>query len=182
MTSADVAFAPAIEPEPERAEVEAAFKRFWTVGNVDENWRAWPDFFTEDVHYVEHIYGEMRGRATVRAWIEKLMTQNRDVHAVIDWYMIRGRRVVVNMQNRYYNPDPAGAPFDFPGITILEYAGEGRFGYEEDYWCVRTAKACHKQFHEAVERVGGRGLEGGRFEALEAERRAAAAVVFARGG
>ena len=52
-------------PEPERAEVEAAFRHFWTVGNVDENWRAWPDLFTEDVHYVEHIYGEMRGRAAV---------------------------------------------------------------------------------------------------------------------
>jgi hypothetical protein len=90
--------------------------------------------------------------------------------------------VVVNMQNRYYNPDPAGAAFDFPGITILEYAGGGRFRYEEDYWCLRTAKQCHARFHEAVERCGGRGLDGGRFEALEAERRAAALAVFARGG
>ena len=169
-------------PEPERAEVEAAFRRFWTIGNVDENWRAWTELFTEDVHYIEHIYGEMRGRATVKKWIEELMVQNRDVHAVIDWYMIRGRRVVVNMQNRYCHPDPEMAPLDFPGITILEYAGDGLFGYEEDYWCVRTAKAAHKAFHEAVTRVGGRGLEGGRFERLEAERRAAADAVFARGG
>jgi hypothetical protein len=169
-------------PEPERREVEAAFQHFWTIGNLDETWIPWTELFTEDVRYIEHIYGEMRGRAAVRKWIDELMVQNRDVHAVIDWYMIRGRRVVVNMQNRYYNPDPAGAPFDFPGITILEYAGEGRFGYEEDYWCVRTAKACHKQFHEAVERAGGRGLDGGRFERLEAQRRADALAVFARGG
>jgi hypothetical protein len=165
-----------------REEVEAAFQRFWTVGNLDENWREWPAFFTSDVHYVEHIYGEMRGREAVQQWITKLMEQHRDVHAVIDWYMIRGNRVVVNMQNRYYNPDPAGAPFDFPGITILEYAGDGLFGYEEDYWCVRTAKQCHAAFNEAVARCGGRGLDGGRFEALEAERRAAALAVFARGG
>jgi hypothetical protein len=165
-----------------REEVEAAFLRFWTVGNLDENWREWPSLFTADVHYVEHIYGEMRGRETIRAWITKLMEQHRDVHAVIDWYMIRGNRVVVNMQNRYYNPDPGGAPFDFPGITILEYAGGGLFGYEEDYWCVRTAKQCHAAFNEAVARCGGRGLDGGRFEALEAERRAAALDVFARGG
>jgi hypothetical protein len=165
-----------------REEVEAAFRHFWTVGNLDETWSPWTELFTEDVHYVEHIYGEMRGRAAVRAWIEKLMVDNRDVHAVIDWYMIRGHRVVVNMQNRYYHPDPALAPLDFPGITILEYAGGGKFSYEEDYWCVRTAKACHKEFQEAVVRCGGRGLEGGRFERLEAERRAAAADVFARGG
>ena len=168
--------------EPDRAEVEAAFLRFWTVGNLDEDWAAWPSMFTEDVHYVEHIYGEMRGRAAVAAWIGDLMTRNRDVHAVIDWYMIRGRRVVVNMQNRYYHPDPAAAPLDFPGISILEYAGDGLFGYEEDYWCVRTAKKCHADFHAAVERCGGRGLDGGRFEALEAERRAQALAVFARGG
>jgi hypothetical protein len=168
--------------EPGREEVESAFRHFWTVGNLAENWRAWPSLFTEDVRYVEHIYGEMRGRAAVARWIEELMEKNRDVHAVIDWYMIRGRRVVVNMQNRYYNPDPAGAPLDFPGITILEYAGDGLFSYEEDYWCVRTAKACHAAFQAAVERCGGRGLEGGRFEALEAERRQAAAAVFARGG
>ena len=168
--------------EPDRDEVEAAFQRFWMVGNVDENWRQWPSFFTEDVRYVEHIYGEMRGRDAVFRWITELMEKNRDVHAVIDWYMVKGRRVVVNMQNRYYHPDPACAPLDFPGITILEYAGDGRFGYEEDYWCLRTAKACHATFHDAVARCGGRGLDGGRFEALEAERRAAALAVFARGG
>ena len=168
--------------EPDRAEVETAFHRFWTIGNLDENWREWPSLFTEDVHYIEHVYGEMRGRAAVAKWIESLMEKNRDVHAAIDWYMIRGRRVVVNMQNRYYNPDPTGAPLDFPGITILEYGGEGLFRYEEDYWCVRTAKKCHAEFSAAVERCGGRGLEGGRFEALEAARRADALAVFARGG
>jgi hypothetical protein len=168
--------------EPTREEVESAFHRFWTIGNLDENWEAWPAFLTEDVHYVEHVYGEMRGRAVVREWITTLMSKNSDVHAVIDWYMIRGRRVVVNMQNRYYNPDPAGAPLDFPGITILEYAGNGLFSYEEDYWCVRTSKKCHAEFHAAIERCGGRGLEGGRFEALEAQRRADALAVFARGG
>jgi len=171
-----------MDNDPPRAEVEAAFQRFWTIGNVDENWEAWTALFTEDVRYIEHVYGEMRGRAEVRAWITKLMEQNRDVHAVIDWYMIRGRRVVVNMQNRYYNPDPAEPHFDFPGITILEYAGNGLFGYEEDYWCVRTAKKCHADFHAAVARIGGRGLEGGRFEALEAQRRNDAIAVFAPQG
>ena len=168
--------------EPARDDVEAAFQRFWTVGNLDENWEAWPALFTADVRYVEHIYGEMHGRDAVAAWIRELMANNRDVHAVLDWYMIRGRRVVVNMQNRYYNPDPAGAPLDFPGLSILEYAGDGLFGYEEDYWDMRLAKQRHAEFHAAVARCGGRGLGDGRFEALEAQRRADALAVFARGG
>src|SRR4051812_4622163 len=168
--------------EPAREEVEAAFQRLWAVGNLDENWEAWPTFLTEDVRYIEHIYGEMRGREAVARWIRELMANNRDVHAVIDWYMIRGRRIVVNMQNRYYNPDPAGAHFDFSGISVLEYAGDGLFGYEEDYWDLRAAKQCHADFFGAVARCGGRGLGGGRFEALEAARRADALAVFARGG
>src|SRR5258707_1274578 len=49
--------------EPAREEVETAFQRFWTVGNVNEDWAAWTQHFTEDVRYIEHIYGEMRGRA-----------------------------------------------------------------------------------------------------------------------
>ena len=168
--------------EPAYAEVEAAFQRFWTVGNLDENWEAWPALFTADVRYVEHVYGEMRGREAVAKWIRELMVNNRDVHAVLEWYMIRGRRVVVSMQNRYYHPDATQAPLDFPGLTVLEYAGDGLFGYEEDYWDVRLAKQCHAAFHEAIARCGGRGLENGRFEALEAQRRADALVVFARGG
>lgn len=163
-------------------EVEAAFQRLWTVGSLDEHWQAWPDLLTEDVHYVERFFGEMHGREAVRVWITGLMRERSDVHAVLDWYMVKGNRVVLNMQNRYYNPDPAGAPFDFPGLTVLEYAGDGLFGYEEDYWCVRTAKRCHGAFTEAVQRCGGRGLGGGRLEALEAARRADTLAVFARGG
>ena len=163
-------------------EVETAFQELWTVGSLNEDWAAWPDRLTEDVHYVERFFGEMRGREQVRAWITQLMVQRADVHAVLDWYIVKGDRVVLNMQNRYYNPDPEGAPFDFPGLTVLEYGGDGLFRYEEDYWCLRTAKSAHEAFTAAVERCGGRGLEGGRFEALQAERRAATLEVFARGG
>lgn len=165
-----------------RKEVEEAFRLHWTVGSLDENWSAWPDRLTADVRYVEHVLGEMSGREQVRSWITGLMAQRADVHAVLDWYVISGRRVVLNMQNRYYNPDPAGAPFDFPGVTILEYAGDGLFGYQEDYWCVRGSRWAYASFTEAVQRHGGRGLEGGRYGELEAERREHTLRVLALGG
>jgi len=110
------------------------------------------------------------------------MTVRADVHAVLDWYLVKGDRVVLSMQNRYYNPDPAGPPFDFAGLTVLEYGGDGLFRYEEDYWDLAGAKAAYERFTAEVERVGGRGLEGGRLEQLQAERRAATEAVFARGG
>ena len=165
----------------DRGEVEAAFREHWTVGCIDENWAAWPDRLTEDVEYVEHVYGEMQGREAVRTWIVGLMAQRADVHAVLDWYVISGRRLILNMTNRYYNPDPAGPPFDFPGLTVLGYAGDGLFGYQEDYWSQRLAKVAYLSWSAAVEAHGGRGLEGGRLELLEQERRAQNLAALDRG-
>jgi hypothetical protein len=156
-----------VEPD----EVHAAFRLHWMTGSVDENWSAWPDRLTEDVRYREHFYGDMHGREAVREWIVGLMAQRADVHAVLDWYIVSGHRLVLNMQNRYYNPDPAGEPFDFPGLTILEYAGDGLFGYQEDYWSQRLAKVAHASYRAAVDAWGGTGLDNGRREQLERVRR-----------
>ena len=163
------------------SEVDAAFRLHWTTGCVDENWAAWPDRLTPDVEYVEHVYGEMRGREEVRRWIVGLMEQRSDVHAVLDWYVISGRRLILNMTTRYYHPDPAGEPFDFPGLTVLGYAGDGLFGYQEDYWSQRLAKVAYTGWVAAVEQHGGKGLEGGRLEQLERERRAQNLAVLDRG-
>jgi hypothetical protein len=163
-------------------EVTEAFRAFWTTGSLDEEWERWPDHRTEDVHYVERFFGTMHGREAVRAWITSLMEQRADVHAVLEWWLVKDRRVVLSMQNRYYSPDPEQPPIDFAGLTVLEYAGDGLFGYEEDYWDLAGAKRAHERFMAEVERCGGRGLENGRYEQLEAERRAQTLDVLARGG
>jgi hypothetical protein len=164
------------------AEVEQAFQACWTTGSLDEDWARWPEHLSEDVLYVERFFGTMHGREAVRSWITDLMVVRADVHAVLDWYLVKGRRVVLSMQNRYFSPDPAGEHIDFAGLTVLEYSGDGRFGYEEDYWDLAGAKRAYEQFIAEVERCGGRGLGDGRLERLQAERRAATLELFARGG
>ncbi len=163
-------------------EVEQAFLADWTTGSIDEDWERWPEHLTPDVHYVERFFGTMHGRDEVRAWITSLMAVRADVHAVLEWYLVKGRRVVLSMQNRYYSPDPAQPHIDFAGLTVLEYAGDGLFGYQEDYWDLAGSKRAYELFTAEVERVGGKGLEDGRFERLEAERREQNLAVFARGG
>lgn len=165
----------------DRAEVQAAFEQFWTVGCIDEDWSAWVDRLTPDVEYVEHHFGNFRGRDEVRAWITDLMVVRADVHALLDWYVIDGDRLVLSMQNRYYSPDPAGTPFDFPGMTALTYGGDGLFARQEDYWCATGATASYLAFTAAVEAYGGKGLGGGRLEELEADRKAANRAVLAAG-
>ena len=163
------------------SEVEQAFHAILTRGITDEDWVGWTDHLTEDVLYVERVFGTMHGREAVRAWITELMAAKADVHGVLNWFTVAGDRVVFDMTNRIYHPDPSQPPLDFAGLTVLRYAGDGRFGYEEDYWDTKGSERAYGEFMAAVERCGGRGLEGGRLERLEAERKAHNHAVLAAG-
>jgi hypothetical protein len=57
-------------------------------------------------------------------------------------------RVCVYMQNRRDHPSGTGI-IDFPGITILHYAGAGRFDYEEDFWSVPGAQKATEEYEAA---------------------------------
>jgi hypothetical protein len=161
---------------------EQAFHQIWTTGIIEEDWEHWPDHLTEDVLYVERIFGTMHGRDEVRAWITTLMAVRADVHGVLNWYMVKGDRVVLDMTNRYYHPVPGEKPIDFAGLTVLEYAGNGLFGYEEDYWDTNGSRTAYETWSVAVAEQGGKGLENGRFEQLEEERKAQNHAVLRAGG
>jgi len=167
-------------PTPDQ--VRSAVQRHCQHWN-DRDQVAWESLFADDVTFDDPVgVPTKHGRDAVRAWITDLMVVRADVHAVLEWYVVKGRRVILSMQNRYYAPDPDGEHIDFAGLTVLEYAGEGLFGYEEDYWDTAGARTAYERFTAEVERCGGRGLEGGRLGRLQAERRAATEAVFARGG
>jgi hypothetical protein len=131
-------------------EIEAAFIRYWRAGAVGEDWDAWADRFTEDAVYVEHVLGTMHGREAIRAWIKPIMARFGELYTAYEWHMIDAAagRVCVYMQNRRDHPSGQGT-IDFPGITILQYAGGGRFGYEEDYWAVPGAQRAAEAYAAA---------------------------------
>ncbi len=138
-----------------RAEVDEAFRNYWQTGNIEERWADWTGHFTEDVVYVEHVLGTMKGRETVKTWITELMVTNDHVHGSLDWYVIDGPRVAYGMQNVYFDPRGPGHPdIEFPGMSQVIYAGEGLFSFEEDYWDLRRAKAAHAEFHALREEHG----------------------------
>lgn len=124
----------------ELAEVEAEFRRYWRTGIVREDWSAWCGLFTADVVYDERICGSMRGRAAVQAWIEPLMEKWPEIYGVYDWHVAEpGGRVFFRMENRRDRPG-GGPPIDFPGVTILQYAGGGSWSRQEDYWATGLAR------------------------------------------
>src|SRR4029453_4102476 len=139
----------------DRAEMDAAFRTYWRTGAVGEDWAPWADFFTAACTYFEHYYGTMNGREAVRAWIKPIMEKYGEIYTVYEWHTIdvdRGR-VIFNMQNRRDDPGGNGKTFDFPGVSLLEYAGGGKGKREEDFWPWKQGGVAMKGWEEACKRV-----------------------------
>jgi hypothetical protein len=138
-----------------RDEVEDAFVRAWEVGCVGEDWVAWTEGFTADVEYFDHFWGWFHGRDEVRVWIEPVMKGVPEIYTVLEWYRIDNEVVTFYVQNRRDNPDAEGPEyFDFPGLSILVYAGGGLFSSEEDYWDVGGARRTSIAYAAACDRAG----------------------------
>jgi len=101
------------------------------------DWSIWASVFTDDALYIEHAYGEFRGRDAIRDWITKVMAPFPHMTFPQDWVAFDEDQgaIVFQCQNRLEHPtDPQGAPFQFPSWTRLIYAGHGRFSCEEDVY------------------------------------------------
>jgi hypothetical protein len=138
-----------------RDEVEQAFINYWVTGCIREDWEAWVDLFVDDVEYVDHWWGQLHGKEEVKIWIAASMGGVPEMYTPLDWYVIDGDKIVFHMENRRDNPDPEGPPyFDFPGISVLWYAGDGRFRAEEDFWDLAGARRTSALYAQACEKMG----------------------------
>ena len=137
----------------DRQEVEDAFVHYWQTGAVGEDWEAWADLFTDDALYVEHVLGNMQGRDAIKAWIRPIMDQYSELYTVYEWHVIEGDRVVMYMQNRRDDPEEGQPPIDFPGISVLRYAGDGKWSYEEDFWSLPGARRASAKYAERAAEV-----------------------------
>ena len=122
-----------------RQELEDAFKVYdETVGKAVEtqNWDLWANLFTEDAVYIEHAYGEMRGREAIRQWISKVMAPFPTMFFPQDWvaYDEENDAIVCCVQNVLPHPTDPSIDFRFPNWTRLVYAGNGQFSMEEDIY------------------------------------------------
>jgi hypothetical protein len=139
----------------ERDEVEAAFAHWYATGPVGEDWQTWVELFTDDVYYCDHFWGPLYGKDEMKVWIAASMGGVPEIYTVLDWYTIDGEKVCFHMQNRRDNPDPDGPPyFDFPGLSTLWYAGDGKWLAEEDFWDLSGARRTAKLYDDACAKTG----------------------------
>jgi len=121
-----------------RSEVEAAYQTFVEAGDAGD-WNAWADLHSEDGVWVEHHLGTFRGREAIRKAICEVMVPVPMMLFPVEWHVIEGNRVVFYPWQ--VMPDPKGRDevYRFGCVTILEYAGDGLWSYQEDLYNPKEA-------------------------------------------
>jgi hypothetical protein len=124
-----------------REELESAFAHYQATvrrASAEHDWTLFAGLFTEDASYNEHAYGRFSGRPAIAEWAVRTMTTfpgSAMVGFPISWSVLDTERgwVVCEVQN--VMPDPGdGTVHQSPNLTILHYAGDNLFSYEEDVY------------------------------------------------
>jgi ketosteroid isomerase-like protein len=102
------------------------------VQRGDVPWSALADFFTEDAVYVDPAWGRTQGREAITRFLDDSMAGLESWTFPEGWTMVDGDRVVSFWWNRLPGTTADGRPLQAPGVSILRYAGDGRFDYELD--------------------------------------------------
>ena len=124
-----------------REELEGAFADYQAAAAAaatSGDWQVWADKFTDDADYVEHAFGNMKGKEAIRSWISKTMSEypaSAMISFPIEWYVIDEDRgwVVCQVWNRMADPGD-GSTHQAYNFTLLKYAGNGLWSYEEDIY------------------------------------------------
>lgn len=122
-----------------REELEQAFDNYQAAalkGAQEGDWSDWASMFTVDATYFEHQYGRFWGRENIQKWIEGVMAPfpaNCMTAFPIRWYSVDEEKgwIICEVLNRMQDLGD-GKIYEEPNITILHYAGNGKFCYEED--------------------------------------------------
>ena len=138
-----------------RPEMEEAFRNSFLTGPVHEDWAAWSRLFTDDATYDDHFWGTFRGPAEIQRFLEGTMSFAAHVYSPLMWYAIDRNRVVYQVVNRVDNPVSGRAPIDFPSLQVIEYAGDGRWAAETDWWTVAEMKLFNQRHRAALAEAGG---------------------------
>ena len=118
------------------AEARATYARYVQARtDVEQGTKTWSElaeFFTEDAVFIDPAWGRSEGREHLAEFMGKSMQGLEDWTFPEGWTMVEGNRIVSFWWNRLPGQREDGTPFQAPGVSIIHYAGDGRFSYELD--------------------------------------------------
>lgn len=127
-------------------EARAAYSRYVTArGRVEAgeaSWASLGDFFTDDAVFIDPAWGRTQGRDALLGFFEHSMAGLDEWTFPEGWTMVEGDRIVSFWWNRLPGARPDGSPVQAPGVSILHYAGDGRFSYELDILNMAEVMEC----------------------------------------
>jgi ketosteroid isomerase-like protein len=122
-----------------------AYETFVAAGDRGD-WDAWADLHSEDGVWHEHHYGRIEGREAIRKLITRVMKPVPMLSFPIEWVVIEGDRVVYYPWQVLPDPSQGDKVYRFGCVTILTYAGDGLFSYQEDLYNPREGEAVFKRW------------------------------------
>jgi ketosteroid isomerase-like protein len=117
-------------------EILATYQRYVDTRNRVEAgelpWDALAGFFTDDATFIDPAWGRIEGIQAIRRFLVDSMAGLEDWEFPHEWAMVDGDRLIARWQNRLPGRRADGSCYQAPGYSLLRYAGDGRFSYEED--------------------------------------------------
>lgn len=95
-------------------------------------WDALAEFFTEDVVYIDQGWGRIEGLENVRKFFVESMAGLEGWTFPRTFTAVDGNQLISGWQNRLPGQRADGTYYEALGISVLIYAGNGRFSYDED--------------------------------------------------
>ena len=115
-------------------EMAEAWEEFQRLGARGRDWAGWSALFTDDATYIEHCLGEFHGAAAIHEWILGAMEPVAPMTFSVDWAILQPPYLAFNIWNHMPDPAGSGARYSFSNLTLLEYAGNGKWSWEEDFY------------------------------------------------
>ena len=120
-----------------REEIEAAVAQYLAVRermDRDEGgWDEMADLFTDDATYIDPAWGLIEGNDAIRAFMSESMAGLEDWLFPVEWVALDGDHVIVKWIQRLPGRRADGSTYDNSGVSLLTYAGGGRFSRSEDH-------------------------------------------------
>lgn len=122
-------------PHPE-AEVRATVDRYVTLrAAIEAGERTWTDLaelFTDDATYIDPAWGRVEGIDAIRAFLDESMRGLEDWRFPIRTVAVEGDDVITVWTQVLPGRRDDGRAYQQTGVSLLHYAGDGRFDREED--------------------------------------------------